>query len=384
MMQSLLTLTTQLEHELMATIQKRQNKNKTFSYRVMIRQSDGYPASYKTFPTKQEAKDWAKQEETQRRQGAYFPEQTRAKHTLNELIDQYIKIILPTKPKNAADTKRHLNWWSSKIGKFAVQNITSEVIANLKIELSEGLTPKGNKRSNGTVNRYLAALSAVLTYAVKECGWILTNPCHRVSKLKESTGRDRIASEAECLQLLEECKKSRNEHLYLITLLAMTTGMRQGEITGITWDCVDLKNKTIFLKNTKNGKPRTIPIVGNASKLLAEKYLTHPQHTPYVFPAKKRFGHICIRKAWDEVRKRVGIEDFRFHDLRHTFATYAAEDGASTLELGSAMGHRTPQMTVRYTHMNANSTRRFSDAVENRLLNHAAGLENEFNPASVA
>lgn len=364
----------------MATIQKRQNKNKTFSYRVMIRQSDGYPPAYKTFPTKQEAKDWATQEEAHRRQGAYFPEQSRNKRTLNELIDLYIKLVLPTKPKNAKDTKRQLLWWDSKIGKFAVQNITPEIITKLKMELADGITPKGNQRSHGTVNRYLAALSAVMNYGVRENGCILSNPCLRVSKLTESNGRDRVASEEECFQLLKECKNSRNEHLYLITLLAITTGMRQGEITGMTWDCVDLKNEIIFLKDTKNGTPRSIPIAGIALKLLKEKYPTRPQQSPYVFSAKKRFGRICIRKAWDEVRKRVGIKNFRFHDLRHTFATYAAEEGASTLELGTAMGHKTAQMTKRYTHMNARTTRRFSNAIEKRLFSPDTSQEKEFPP----
>ncbi len=345
----------------------------------MIRQSDGYPPAYKTFPTKQEAKDWATQEEAHRRQGAYFPEQSRNKRTLNELIDLYIEIILPTKPKNAKDTKRHLQWWGSRIGKFAVQNITPEIIANLRMELANGTTPKGTQRSHGTVNRYLAALSSVMTYGVRECGWISNNPCLRVSKLKESSGRDRIATEAECMQLLEECKNSRNEHLYLIILLAITTGMRQGEITGITWDCVDLKDQVIILKNTKNGKPRSVPITGIALKLLKEKYLARSQHSPYVFPAKKRFGHICIRKAWDELRKRVGIKNFLFHDLRHTFATYAAEEGASTLELGTAMGHKTLQMLQRYTHMNAKATRRFSTAVEKRVLDPTTSQENDFD-----
>ncbi len=76
----------------MATIQKRKNKNKTFSYRVMIRPKDGLPPTYKTFPAYQEAKDWAIEEEARRRQGIYFPEQARKKHALSELIDRYIEL----------------------------------------------------------------------------------------------------------------------------------------------------------------------------------------------------------------------------------------------------------------------------------------------------
>lgn len=94
----------------MATIQKRKRKNGSYSYRVIIRNSDGYPPVTKTFPYKQEAVDWARDEEARRRQGIYFPDQANQKKTLAELIDSYIETVLPTKPKNAADTKRQLLW----------------------------------------------------------------------------------------------------------------------------------------------------------------------------------------------------------------------------------------------------------------------------------
>jgi hypothetical protein len=82
----------------MATIQKRKKKNGTYSYWVMIRQSDGFPPNYKTFPTREEAKDWAKQEEVRRRQGTYLSYKSIDRKTLEDLIDRYLTIVLPTKP----------------------------------------------------------------------------------------------------------------------------------------------------------------------------------------------------------------------------------------------------------------------------------------------
>ena len=79
----------------MATIQKRKKKNGAYSYRVMIRQSDGFPVSYKTFPSFQEAKDWGTQEEAQRRQGRYLPHRMAERKTLADLIDRYLTIVLP-------------------------------------------------------------------------------------------------------------------------------------------------------------------------------------------------------------------------------------------------------------------------------------------------
>jgi integrase len=359
----------------MATIQKRRNKNGTHSYRVMIRQSDGFPPASKTFPSFQEAKDWGIQEEAYRRQGCYFPMKDKAKHTLAELVDRYIAIILPTKPKDARNAKRQLEWWKSKLGKHALQTLTPDLIARYRQELLSGLTNKGSKRSPATVNRYLAILSTVMTYAVRECGWISDNPCLRVTKFQESKGRDRVLSKEECDRLLDACLKSRNEYLLLIVFLAITTGMRQGEILGLSWRCIDFDHSIITLKETKNGRPRTVSIVGKALQLFHEHHLKRNPFTDFVFPAKKRFGQISIRKAWDEALKRARIKGLHFHDLRHTFATYAAEAGASNIELATAMGHQTLQMLQRYTHMNATITHRLSTAVHQKLISRGSPHE---------
>lgn len=356
----------------MATIQKRIQKNGTIRYRVMIRQSDGYPPASKTFPTKEEAKHWAKLEEANRRQG-YAPSDRNNKQTLADLISRYEMIILPTKPKDARNMKRHLDWWQNRLGKYGLNKISPDLIAKCRQELAEGDTYKGTKRSPSTVNRYLATLSSVFTYGVKECSWLTDNPCLRVTKFTEPKGRDRIVKVEEFGRLFEECKNSKNEHLLPIVVLAITTGMRKGEILGLTWDCIDLERHTITLKETKNGKHRTVSIVGEALELLLSHYQKRNSNTHYVFPAKKRFGKISIRKAWEEALKRANIQNLKLHDLRHTFCTYASEAGASNLELATAMGHQTLQMLQRYTHMNAKITHRLSSAVNERIFKDING-----------
>ena len=117
----------------MATIQKRKNKNGSTSYRVMIRPGDGLPTQYKTFPTHQEAKDWSIQEEAKRRQGLYFPDKLKQKHTLTELLDRYIQDILPS-IKSAEDALRHLNWWKLKIGKYTLNHISSDLISKKELK----------------------------------------------------------------------------------------------------------------------------------------------------------------------------------------------------------------------------------------------------------
>ncbi len=304
----------------MATIQKRKNKNATNSYRVMIRPDDGLPTQYKTLPTYQEAKDWAIQEEAKRRQGLYFPEKSKQKHTLSELIDRYIQDILPS-IKSAEDVLRHLNWWKLKLGKFALKHVSSDLISKHRRELLDEVLPKGKKRTEATVNRYLASLSAVLSHGVKECEWISSNPMSRVKKLKEAEGRSRTLSSDECSRLLDACAKSSNSLLLPFVILALTTGARSGELLSLQWNAVDLENGVIHLKNTKNGRPRVLAVVGDVLDMLKELFSKRNMEKPLVFASKTRFGQLSLRKPWEKALKEAMIEDFRVHDLRHCFAT---------------------------------------------------------------
>jgi integrase len=116
--------------------------------------------------------------------------------------------------------------------------------------------------------------------------------------------------------------------------------------------------------------------VGEALEILKERFLYRSEHSPYLFPAKKRFGSIAIRKAWAEALKRAKVFNLRFHDLRHTFATYAAESGASNIELAAAMGHETLQMLLRYAHANQlTTTQRLSTSVHNRIWGENNGKD---------
>ncbi len=112
----------------MAKIQKRKNKHRTTSYRVMIRPSDGLPDMYKTFPTFEEAKDWAAIEEDNRRQGIYFPEKLKQKHTVAELIDLCTEVLSLLGVKSAEDILRHLKWWKTKIGNYTLNHLTSDCL----------------------------------------------------------------------------------------------------------------------------------------------------------------------------------------------------------------------------------------------------------------
>lgn len=148
----------------------------------------------------------------------------------------------------------------------------------------------------------------------------------------------------------------------------MTTGARQGEILSLEWRHVDFENKLAYLKETKNGRPRSVslsdPIIHELKTLYAAR---NPKKT-LVFASRTAFGKIDIKKAWQSALRKTGISDFRAHDLRHTFATLAAGQGASNLELATAMGHRTLEMLQRYTHLDVQVTKKFSNNISERIL----------------
>lgn len=351
----------------MASFKKRKT-SKGISYQAQIRNNDGHPPQSKNFPTLQEAKDWAKDEEARRRQETYFPDQAKKKRTLAELIDLYIEEVLPLKPKNARDTLRHLLYAKAKIGKYALHLISYDLIDKFRKELSEGITTKGTKRNPATVNRYMASLSAVFTYGYKRRRWLNENPIFRFSKLPESEGRDRVATKEELDRLFESCKCSKNKNLLSLVIIAISTGIRTGELLGLTWDKVDLENKCLHLKNTKNGRSRSVPLVDQILDFFYQLHQTRLPHQQLVFPGKNRFTKTSIRKAWIGAIERAKIEDLHFHDLRHLFCTLAAQIASNTSQLAVATGHQSPSMMMRYTHQDANHTRVLSEGVMAKII----------------
>ena len=203
---------------------------------------------------------------------------------------------------------------------------------------------------------------------MKQLHWISENPCASITKLKENPGRDRILMPEEINRLLAACRESKSAYLYPIVLIAITTGARQGEILNLEWRDIDFDNKLAFLKETKNGRPRSISLSEPVLDELKKLHQTRQQLKPLVFASKTAFGRIDIKKAWQTALHNAGIEKCRAHDMRHTFATLAAAQGASNLELSTAMGHRTLQMLLRYTHLDVQVTKKFSKHISEQIL----------------
>jgi integrase len=223
--------------------------------------------------------------------------------------------------------------------------------------LRRGPTPRHTRRSNATVNHYLAALSHVFTIAVKEWQWCDDNPVHKVTKPRLPRGRVRFLSDEERLRLLAACQASRNPYLHTIVVLALATGARRGELLGLRWPDVDLKRATLTFRETKNGERRAVPLTGPALALMHQHAKVRRLDTTLVFPNTTGRRPVGIREAWEYAVKRAGIVDFRFHDLRHTAASYLAMSGASLAEIAEVLGHKTLAMVKRYAHLSEAHTR---------------------------
>lgn len=370
----------------MATVQKRKNDDGTTSYRAMIRLK-GYPTAGATFTRLTDARDWAAKTENDMKAGRYFG--LAKLKTLGDLFDKYEKDAAP-RLKSWDGVKARLDWWRGKAGSEMLDAITPARIANLRNELLA--TPKqrgGGKRSGADVNRAIAALSSAMSYAAKELGWIERNPCERVTKQKEAGGRIRFLSEEELPRLLDTVRASPHPDLLPAVLLSLTTGARKGEILGLRWSQIDFKRRTITLRQgeTKNDAGRALPLSGEVVELLQARNKVRKIDDDRVFPAPEDCKKLELREPWKAALVQSGIDvreatrsgrtkkdappqmtsNFRWHDLRHTAASYLTMAGVSAIEIARVLGHKTLAMTLRYSHLAPNRVTELGDNLAARL-----------------
>ena len=173
----------------------------------------------------------------------------------------------------------------------------------------------------------------------------------KIKRHTENQGRVRYLDDDERISLLEACKQSSNKQLYAIVVIALSTAMRKSEILNLTRRTVFLKEGFVILDKTKNKERRRVPIMGHAHDVLSSQLKIARLDSDYIFPSKDGKKPIDIKRPWEVAISKAGIDDFRFHDLRHSAASYLAMNGASNRDLMEILGHRTLQMTSRYSHL---------------------------------
>jgi len=156
-------------------------------------------------------------------------------------------------------------------------------------------------------------------------------------------------SSSERKRLLNACRETSWSKLYLLVLTAITTGARRGELLGLRWNDIDFERQTAYVQTTKNGQPKVLPLTNDVVKELTK---FRQQDSPLIFNSEiKPHKAFCFNKQWRKVLEIAEVEDFTFHCLRHTCASYLAQSGASLLEIADVLGHKQISMTKRYAHL---------------------------------
>lgn len=214
----------------------------------------------------------------------------------------------------------------------------------------------GRPLSPSTLNRYRAAISAVLTWAKKKRLFARTwvNPVNEVEQHPENNGRVRFLTTDEYNRLLAAAKIAAWPKLRVLIMMAVTTGARRGALMGLRWADVDLDSGRAYVERTKNGSAFVLVLL---PEVVAElrKIKGHAADDHLVFCGKKAMTPASFNSSWQAALKGARIEGACFHTLRHTHASWLAQQGAQLLEIAESMNHRSLTMTRRYAHLCTNN-----------------------------
>lgn len=344
----------------MATIRVRRGaRGVTYEAQVRVR---GHATVTRTFKSKTRARQWATDTEARLSRGEAVSNEAR-KHTLGEAVDRFIK----ARPDLSSDPLSALKWWKKEHGHKRLSEITPVWI----LEVRDSLVGKPVKCEQdgkeylagaGKANRRVVYLAACLGRGNRRkaggamaWGWLLTNPAAGLPKLREPPGRNRFLSDDERQRLIEACRASPERALLPMVLCALSSGARSGELLALRWRDVDLTKGRGVIRASKGGDGRTLYFVGQALEALKEHAKVRPLHGEARVFASDETGRYPFQYG-EPFRAAVNvaeIEDFKFHDLRHSCASYLAQNGASLLEIGQVLGHRSVETTKRYAHLAA-------------------------------
>jgi integrase len=307
------------------------------NYFIRYRDSEGRQRERKCGPSRKLAEEVERKILLDRTREKLLDIKLPEKVTLEEFAPRYLEYSRTNKrPKMYVSEKNSLNHLLPVFGKKLLTEIAAAEVEEYKAaRLADAVKP-------ASVNREIACLRTMLNKAV-EWGKLSKNPLGygracKVKALKEPPGRVRYLTRDEIARLLEVSPS----HLKLIVFFALNTGMRKGEILGLKWADLDLQNCIIHVKETKSGERRDIPVSPELKVLLEG------------LPRKNEFvlgGFQDVKKSFTTACRKAGIEDFRFHDTRHTFASLLVMAGVPILVVKELLGHKTLRMTERYSHL---------------------------------
>lgn len=297
---------------------------------------DGYPDQTKTFDSKADAEKWARVIESAIDKGQFVCTGEAHRTTMGDAIGRYLIEVTPTMKSATEDTIRLKAIMRRPIAKWSIANLSATRIAAYRDERLKEV-------SGGTVIRELAYLSAIINHARREWGINVPNPVQMVRKPQSPQARSRVLTEEEIAKLLQALEPlgRRSHWTKPVVQLALETAMRRGELLSLRWENIDLQGRTAFLPDTKNGDSRTVPLSTAAVQVLQGL----PKHVSGVVIPVKFFS---LDAAFKRARKRAGLEEVRFHDLRRTAITRMAQKLPNVIELAAVSGHKSLMVLKRY------------------------------------
>lgn len=228
---------------------------------------------------------------------------------------------------------------------------------------------KAGGASNSTINRDMIVLSAVFRHAVEDWGWLKESPFKKIKKLKEPKERVRYLTRGHPGEADNEYQRllaAANSKLRAMIIVAVGTGMRLEEQFSLTWPQVNFFRREITLTVTKSDRRRIVPM---SDEVIAQ-ISAQPRHIrePYIFwhgGDGKRYSN--VRTAFETALRNAKIKDFTWHDLRHTFASWAVQDGMDIYKLSQIMGHSSVSVTMRYAHLRVDDLHKAMEGIGTKV-----------------
>ena len=288
-------------------------------------------------------------------EGRFFDKCKEQERTLTELLDRYLSEHASRRANYRRDltSVKNLNTF---FGNPTLDQVTPKrIVAYKNQRYTDGV-------KLATINRELASLKKAFNLARREWEWCEDNPVCRVSMEQEHNTRDRWLTADEEARIVRVAPAWLRE----LMIFAIHTGMRQGEILGLTWTGVDLFRRTVTVFKSKNGERHTSPLNESDLDLQTHKPGSRSRDKELVFPSKAqtRLNESNISRSLNLALKKAQMTDFHFHDLRHTCATRMVQAGVDLYKVQRLLGHKSPIMTQRYAHHYPESLRNGVEALD--------------------
>jgi integrase len=330
-----------------ATITRSRNKGGTVSFVAQVRIKPFKPVA-KSFPTKGEAQTWAA---TQERELIEHRDQSKVvavdlpRFTVGQLIRQFLDDPTTHSLGYYEDLVSLLAWWTNEYGNERVLQFGATTLRAARKKLLSG-------RANGTVNRYLSAMRSCWNWA--RGAEVIPSKLVWPPKLmlKEPKAVVRFLSDDELVALLGAATK-HSQTMRAAILASIATGVRMSELRRFQWSDIDFERKRLRVLLSKNNESRGGYLPEAAVSALKDLMGAPGEAKGHVFCTDegKPVSKDWVSYRWQLIREAAGLKNFRWHDLRHSCASLLAQNGATLLEIGTVLGHKSPSVTAKYAHL---------------------------------